>query len=420
MSDEDVNIPETVLGLLMKYETVRTKYINNISEDLFELEREKILFNTITDLTLKNKKIEIPIINEYLTIKYKDKIKNICPASWFITLADDILSDANSKFYIDRLFEIKEEKKLQKILETAQDQKWTTDEIESALKKIIKPKFKYINAKELSLLTSQAIDKAAQKGELYIGASLGIKSIDNMLGGFKPGELIIVGARPSVGKTALGLQSALHMTMEKKLSVAFFSLEMSAPSLGIRLLSMCTGINQRKLMYNPQIEDIEKATKVLETIYKSKLYIATTGIKTLNIRKMCYELKKQKNLDAVIVDYIQLITPVNTRSTRTEQVSQISRDLKLIAEEVEIPIIALSQVRRESDQEKRAPRLSDLRESGSLEQDSDVVLLLHRERNSISGDLSEEGTLIISKNRHGETGGILVHFNPDRVRFEEK
>jgi len=414
------NINDIVLGLLIKYKKVREQFINDLNQELFELEREKVLFATIQELTLQDIDIEIPIINEHLIIKYKENINTVCPPSWFASLTDSLISSANAKFYIDRLFDFREEKRIKEVLELATKHSWNTEQIESALQKIVKPKFKYIDGKELSLLTGNAIDDAAKKGELYIKASLGLKSIDSMLGGFKPGELIIIGARPSVGKTAVGLQSALHMTMSKNLSVAFFSLEMSAQSLGIRLLSMCTGINQRKLMYNPQIKDIEKATEVLRTIYEANLYVATNSIKTINIRKMSHQLKKNKKLDAVIVDYIQLITPSVIKANRTEQVSQISRDLKLIAEELEVPIIALSQVRRESDQEKRPPKLSDLRESGSLEQDSDIVLLLHRERNPITGDLSEEGTLSVSKNRHGETGSILVHFNPDKVRYEEK
>ena len=417
MSEE--NVTDIVLGLLIKYEKVRNEFINNLTDDLFYLEREKILFMTIQELTLKSREIEIPLINEHLIIKYKDEAKDICPVSWFATLTDSLFTASNAGFYIDRLFALREENRLKEILQMASTQQWNTEQLETALHKVIKPKFKYIDGKELSLLTGRAIDNAAQKGIRFIGASLGLRTIDNLLGGFKAGELIMIGARPSVGKTAIGLQAALHMCVQRELAVAFFSLEMSAESLGIRLLSMCSGVNQRKLLYNPQMEDISKATENLGMIHDAKLYIATTEVKTINIRKMAYQLKKQKTLDAIIIDYIQLITPNTVRSTRTEQVSQISRDLKLLAEELKVPVIALSQVRRESDQEKRAPKLSDLRESGSLEQDSDVVLLLHRERNE-SGDLHENGNLIIGKNRHGETGSVLVEFIPDKVRFIEK
>ena len=134
---------------------------------------------------------------------------------------------------------------------------------------------------------------------------------------------------------------------------------------------------------------------------------------------MCKKLKHQHGLDCAVIDYIGLVAPTDTRVTRVEQISGITRGLKLMADELNIPVLALSQLRRESEQEKRLPRLSDLRESGSIEQDADVVLLIHRERNKITGDLETQGTLQVAKQRNGETGSMVLGFNHDRVCFVE-
>ena len=151
MSEE--NVTDIVLGLLIKYEKVRNEFINNLTDDLFYLEREKILFMTIQELTLKSREIEIPLINEHLIIKYKDEAKDICPVSWFATLTDSLFTASNAGFYIDRLFALREENRLKEILQMASTQQWNTEQLETALHKVIKPKFKYIDGKELSLLT---------------------------------------------------------------------------------------------------------------------------------------------------------------------------------------------------------------------------------------------------------------------------
>jgi replicative DNA helicase len=252
--------------------------------------------------------------------------------------------------------------------------------------------------------------------------------LDNMTAGLQPGELIIVAARPSLGKTALALNIAAYAAIEKKKMVGVFSLEMSKESLVIRLLCSEARIDSHKLRTGfSSREDWSKMTRALGRLAEAPLYIDDSpALSIMQIRAKARRLKAEKGLDLLIVDYLQLVTGHGRFENRTQEVSFISRSLKSIAKELRVPVVALSQLSRAPEERPgHRPQLSDLRESGSIEQDSDVVLFIFREdvykRTADEGEPGEPGgktELIIGKQRNGPTGNVPVVFLKPYARFE--
>jgi replicative DNA helicase len=269
------------------------------------------------------------------------------------------------------------------------------------------------------------IDVLLDRGHRVTGIESGFIELDNMTSGFQPGELIIIAARPSLGKTALALNIAAHASVDSGKKVGIFSLEMSKESLAIRLLCSEARIDSHKLRSGfTTRDDWPKMTQALGRLAEAPLYIEDTpALSIMQIRAKARRLKADKGLDLLIVDYLQLATGHGRYENRTQEVSFISRGLKSIAKELSVPVLALSQLSRAPEQRPgQKPQLSDLRESGSIEQDADVVIFIFRERRS-----SEEGEeepagaeikLVIGKQRNGPTGEIPIVFMKPYVRFE--
>ena len=242
-----------------------------------------------------------------------------------------------------------------------------------------------------------------------------------MTSGFQKSEFIIIGARPSIGKTALALSMAANIAIKQGISAGFFSLEMSDMALMQRLVASEARINSSHLRSGMfKMSDFSKLTEAASRIYEAPLYIDDTpNMKLLQIRSTARRLKAQEDVQILFIDYIGLIEPENKgRTPRHEQVGEISRSLKALARELEVPIICLSQVGRQSEGEP--PKLSDLRESGSIEQDADVVMFLHRDR---MGSEDEPGSdrkteLIVAKQRNGPVGKVELVFVPQYTKFE--
>ena len=254
------------------------------------------------------------------------------------------------------------------------------------------------------------------------GVETGFEVLDSMTSGFQPGELIIIAARPSLGKTALALNIAAHAATQRRKVVAVFSLEMSKESLLIRLLCSEGRIDSHRLRTGfASQEDWGKMTKALSRLADSPLLIDDTpALSVMQIRAKARRLKAEKGLDLLIVDYLQLVTGHGRFENRNQEVSYISRGLKGIAKELSVPVVALSQLSRAPDTGKgREPQLSDLRDSGSIEQDADMVLFIHR--GMADGGMDEPGVvtdLNIGKQRNGPTGPFKLVFLKPYTRFE--
>ena len=266
----------------------------------------------------------------------------------------------------------------------------------------------------------EMVEKLYHLKEAYTGIPSGFDDLDTLTSGFQKSELAIIGARPSMGKTALALTMAGHITIKRKIPAAFFSLEMADMALILRLLSMEALIGSEKIragLLTPK--DFGSITEAAGRIYEAPLYIVDTpGMKLLDLRSQARRLCSQHGVGIIFIDYLTLITSDNRDVPRFEQIAEISRSLKALARELDIPVVALSQLRR--DAEGKQPNLADIRESGSIEQDADLVIFLHRERESDAKPGKEpdgKTELIIAKQRNGPVGKIDITFLPRYTKF---
>jgi replicative DNA helicase len=265
------------------------------------------------------------------------------------------------------------------------------------------------------------IDTLRNDPSALAGLSTGFTELDRRTHGLHPGDLVIVAARPGVGKTTLAVGIAEHAALVDNVPVAIFSMEMSAEQLGLRILSSFGRIELGKLRSGRLSDgDYDRLVSADALIRKAPLFIDETGaLSPMDVRARARRLKAQYGIRLIVVDYLQLMQVPNTRENRTNEVSQITRSLKALAKELGIPIIALSQLSRANEKENRKPRLSDLRDSGGIEQDADLVLFIHRE------DLSSEelatrtkAEIIIGKQRSGPTGHFELTFLGQFTKFD--
>ena len=283
------------------------------------------------------------------------------------------------------------------------------------------------SAQLLEDLFSELIEKFAHPK--LSGLESGFPSLDSITQGFQKSDLIIIAGRPSMGKTALSLNIALNILKHSRLPIVIFSLEMSKEQIMYRLLAMESNINSKKLKTGQLAEnDWIKLNKIIKIL--SKLPLLIDDSPNLSIQDLRFKIKKiileQKTIGLIIIDYLQLLQGLNRQSTtRTEELSQITRALKNIAKEFNVPIISLSQLSRNVENRwNQKPMLSDLRESGSIEQDADLVLMLANLQSPSAGQLNNEDSksieLIVAKHRNGPTGTVSLTFNGKQTKFVEK
>jgi replicative DNA helicase len=271
----------------------------------------------------------------------------------------------------------------------------------------------YAPAKEILDRTFKAIEKHYQSKTEYTGMPSGFKELDQLTLGFQNSEFIVIGARPSVGKTAFALTIAANLAIRNKVPVGFFSLEMSSMAIMQRLLSMEARLDSQRMrtgMLSPA--DFSRLTDAASKIYDAPLYISDSpDLKILDLRAQARRMKSNQDVKIIFVDYITLIGTENRELPRHEQIAEVSRSLKSLARELNLPVVALSQVRRETEGKK--PSLADLRESGSIEQDADVVIFIHTEELK-----NESREIAVAKQRNGPVGEIQLAFVARYTRFE--
>ncbi|MDR3173628.1 MAG: replicative DNA helicase [Treponema sp.] len=270
------------------------------------------------------------------------------------------------------------------------------------------------------------IENFAKSNKEYTGIPSGFDELDKLTSGFHPSEFIVIGARPSMGKTAMALTMAAHIAIRNRVPAAFFTLEMSAIALAQRLLSMEARINAASLRSGYlKSRDFADMVDAAANIYEAPLYIIDTpNMKLMDFRAQARRIRAQEKVEIIFVDYLGLISSENYNVPRFEQISEISRSLKSLARELDIPIVVLCQLNREAEKER--PNLSSIRDSGSIEQDADVVMFIHRDRdsNKKAGESQQRDTegsktsLILSKQRNGPVGTIDLVFVSQYARFE--
>jgi replicative DNA helicase len=285
-----------------------------------------------------------------------------------------------------------------------------------------KVKSGFIGIKDVLTLALDRIDFMYQQGESVTGVATGFKDFDELTSGLQNSDLIIIAGRPSMGKTSFAMNIAEHVVIKLHRAVAVFSMEMSAEQLGIRLIASVARVNQQKVRTgNLEDEDWARVTQAISTLQEAQLFIDDTpALNPLELRSRARRLARENDLGAIIIDYIQLMQGSGRDENRTTEVSEISRNLKALAKELNIPVIALSQLNRsvESRSDKR-PMMSDLRESGSIEQDADVIVFIYRDEvyheDSMDKGIAE---IIISKQRNGPIGTVKLAFLGHLTKFE--
>lgn len=426
---KNIEAEEAVLGSIL----INQETIYGVSELLdiedFYRKSHRTIFKVMLDLNTTKKAIDIITLTDYLT--HISKLEEVGGIAFITSLANKVPSTANLKHYINI---VKEKSMLRNIVHIAEymenmgydsesidTPETVLDKAEQLLSKLTKKLVttKVNNIKEQTLNAIENIIN--HKGEL-LGLETGLQDLDSFLQGLKNSDFMILAARPSMGKTAFALNIASYLSIKKDTPVAFFSLEMSSNQLIHRIFSSY-GLIPLFNLKSGNLDDAhtQKLIKVSNKLSQSKLIINDDEISNLmSLRSIARKLKRENDIKLIIIDYLQLLEGTR-RENRNLEISEISRSLKILAKELDIPIIALSQLSRsvESRQVKK-PMLSDLRESGSLEQDADIVMFLYREDYYNPETENKNITdVIIAKNRNGPTGTIPVYFHKEYVRFQD-
>ncbi len=445
-----IEAEEAVLGSMLIYpQTVTLAYDEGLQPGHFFLDANRKIFQVI--LALYDEKKPVDLTSVITRLSDLGQLNNVGGADYLAHLTDIAISSTNSDYYIQ---DIEEKAVKRKLIETTEDIRQKAydgqysaydvlNEAESSILKLSRER-KTSDWKTAKETFNEAIrlitERSKQKSKT--GVPSGFKYLDDITDGFHKSDLIILAARPAVGKTAFALNIASNAAVKSEKSVALFSLEMPAIQLANRMLAAESSVNLKKISTGQRLtnEDWARIDDAKSRLEKAKIYIDDSSlIKVNDISAKCRKLKNEGNLDLVIIDYLQLITGNSTRNeNRTQEVSDISRGLKLLARELEVPVICLSQLSREVENQAREPMLSDLRESGAIEQDADLVMFLHphreKARKNDKDDEEEQSeqtapvveekqrniNLIIAKHRNGATGRVSLAFEGGINKFFTK
>ncbi len=419
----------TLGSLLLDNEAIATVLRYLRANDFYKTAHQKI-FQAVVTMFQRGERADLITLTEEL--RAEGNLELCGGAAYISTLTSAVPTAANIEYYSKIVHGCSVRRELlriaSEIISTAHDEskdgRLIVEEAEQRIFEIADKQqtgsFKAV--REIIPNTIEAIEKLYHTKDSYTGIPSGFSDLDKYTSGFQNSELIIIGARPSVGKTALALSMASNMAVHHKIPVGFFTLEMSDMALVQRLVSSEARINSEMLrtgMLSPA--NFNDLTEAAGRIYEAPLYIDDTpSIKLLDLRAQARRMKSQQKIEILFVDYLTLISSESRDLPRHEQIAEISRSLKALARELDIPVVALSQVRRES--EGKRPNLADLRESGSIEQDADVVMFLHRERSTEIDGNDEQNTslteLILAKQRNGPVGTLEIAFIPKYTRFE--
>ena len=400
-----------------------------IADDFYHIAHQKI-FQTMLNLSDQGKAIDLVTVTEELSAK--KELEDIGGLSYITELASAVPTAANIAHYAKIVEEKAILRRLIRVASKIADDGYTReDEVEVLLAEAEKKMLEVSNrknagdfkhVKDVLVQTFDNIEQLQSREGDVTGIPTGFRDLDKMTAGFQRNDLIIVAARPSVGKTAFALNVAQSVAVKARENVAIFSLEMGADQLVMRMLCAEGNIDAQRLRTGAlETEDWSKLTMAMGSLSNSGIYIDDSpGVRMTDIRAKCRRLAKENGLGMIMIDYLQLILGSGKPGeNRQQEVSEISRSLKGLARELKVPIIALSQLSRgvEQRQDKR-PMMSDLRESGSIEQDADIVAFLYRDdyydKESESKDIIE---IIIAKQRNGPTGTVSLAFRKEYNKF---
>ena len=426
--DEDAE--QAVLGSMLTDNDAVMAAVEVLKEDAFYREDNKIIYQAILNLYSKSEPIDIITLKDEL--ESMGKFEQVGGFEYLASLPDKVPTTANVQKYI----KIVEEKSvLRNLIKTANEiielgyspTEDVEDIMDGAEKKIFdimqsKNTKSYTPIKDVLVESFTNLEKLYNQKQHVTGVPTQFYDLDDKTAGLHGSELILVAARPAMGKTAFALNIATNAALRANVPVAIFSLEMSKDQLVNRMLCSEAMVDSNKVRTGKlDEEDWTKLAEAIGPLSEAGVYIDDTpGISVMEIRTKCRKLKMEKNIGLVVIDYLQLISGSNKRNgSREQEISEISRSLKVLAKELNVPVIALSQLSRAVEQrDDHRPMLSDLRESGAIEQDADIVMFLYRDdyynKESAEKDIAE---VIIAKQRGGSTGTVKLYWMGNYTKF---
>ncbi len=428
---QNIEAEKSLLGSLMMDKNALMKVVDFLKTKDFYKEAHKKIYEAI--IILFEKREPIDFLSLSTRLKENKELEKIGGTSYLTELINSVPTAAHVLNYAKT---VQRKRLLRDLIEAGQDihlMGYNEEEdvdilLDKAEQKIFGITQKSISQNFLpvkSMLEEsfERIEKLAKHDGGMRGVATGFTALDNVLSGLQKSDLIVLAARPSLGKSSLAMNIALNSAMESKTPVGIFSLEMSKDQIVDRLIASISNINLWKIRTGKGLkdEDFESIQHALGSLSEVPIYIDdASSSNIIQMRAMCRRLQAEHGLGLIIVDYLQLMEPRNSSAGTVQQITEISRSLKGLARELNVPVLALSQLSRAVEQRiPPIPRLSDLRESGSIEQDSDVVLFIYREKkyNQEASDTSGEAKIIIAKHRNGPTGNVNLYFDEERASF---
>lgn len=426
----------SVLGVAFLDDKLISKIVEEVNEDMFYDDRNKKLFQAIKSLHEQSIAIDVTTVSDEL-----DKTKNFSAVGgieYLTEVIDSVATAANLDYYINI---IKEKAIVRNLINTAtgivteayEEEDNVTSLLDTAEKNILdvvrsRQTSEFVPISEALRSAQEQLEYLAQNKSTISGLETGFIDLDKATSGLHEGEMIVIAARPGMGKTAFALNIATHAAMTTKKAIAIFNLEMSKEQLVNRMLSALGGIEGKKLQNGQMMQtDWKKYNEAMSQLADTNMYIEdNAGITSSDIRAKCRRLaSKPEGLGLVIIDYLQLLTLGGKRpDSRQQEVSDISRSIKTMAMELKVPVIALAQLSRNAEKrENNEPMLADLRESGSIEQDADIVMFINRKdyykaKEQLGKNDNAETDIIIAKHRKGGTGKFTVLFEPTMMNFK--
>jgi replicative DNA helicase len=420
----------TVLGAVLVDNSAFNSAAEILTRDDFHREGHRRIFDAMAALAERSQPIDLVTLKDELT--RGSALEAVGGAAYLASLLDGIPRIANVEQWA-RI--IKEKAVLRNLIhasnrivqacfEAEDEPALILDRAEKAIFDIAERRIRqgFVGIREIVKESFRTIDQLSQSKELVTGLAMGFVDIDEMTSGLQKGDLIIVAARPAMGKTSFCLNVAQHASLRSGETVGLFSLEMSKEQLVLRLLCSDARVDSHRLRTgNLQEKDWARLAKAYADLSSSRLFIDDSSTLTpLEMRAKCRRLKAEHGLGLVIVDYLQLVSAAARTENRQQEISSISRSLKGLAKELSVPVVALSQLSRAPEaRTDRRPQLADLRESGALEQDADVVMFIFREEEYKPTEENRGiAEIIVAKQRNGPTGNRKLAFIKEFTRFE--
>jgi replicative DNA helicase len=427
---QSLEAEQSVLGAVLLENNALLKCLDVINEGDFYRESHRRIFTTMLDLFDKGEAIDLVTVGEYL--QRASGLEVVGGTSYLASLASQVPTAANVIYHA----KIVREKALlrsllrsstdiaSRVYEDAEEAEELLDFAEKSIFEISDKRIKsaFVSIKDVVKDSFKMIEDLYGRKETITGTPTGFSDLDEKTAGLQKSDLIIIGGRPSMGKTALALNMAQHLAVEHHEPVAIFSLEMSTPQLVMRLLCAEAKVDSARIRKGfVEKHEWHKLTNAAGRLHEAPIFIDdSANIGVLEMRAKARRLKMEHGLSLVVVDYIQLMRGRTNLERREQEISDITRSLKALAKELDVPVVGLSQLNRgvEMRTDKR-PTLADLRESGAIEQDADVIIFLYRDSVYSKNREDRSAELIVAKQRNGPTGTIKVTFLDKSTRFED-